>query len=178
MFNQNKIMKKCLNCNKDFTPHESTLRRKTMRYKNEGKFCSSKCSAIHKSKNIVPPKPNVVCAYCNKPFYKNNSRKQRSKSGLFFCCREHKDISQRLGGLKEIMPKHFGNGKGSYRTIAFRSLPNYCSKCNYSTYSEILEVHHKDTNRNNNLIENLEILCPNCHMEKHFLEKTGKWSSS
>lgn len=26
-----------------------------------------------------------------------------------------------------------------------------------------LELHHKDGNRRNNLLENLELLCPNCH---------------
>lgn len=26
-----------------------------------------------------------------------------------------------------------------------------------------LEVHHKDGNKRNNKLENLEILCPNCH---------------
>ena len=26
-----------------------------------------------------------------------------------------------------------------------------------------LEVHHKDGNRNNNTLENFELLCPNCH---------------
>ena len=26
-----------------------------------------------------------------------------------------------------------------------------------------LEVHHKDGNRHNNIIENFELLCPNCH---------------
>lgn len=26
-----------------------------------------------------------------------------------------------------------------------------------------LELHHKDGNRNNNALENYELLCPNCH---------------
>ena len=26
-----------------------------------------------------------------------------------------------------------------------------------------LELHHKDGNRNNNIIENFQLLCPNCH---------------
>ena len=26
-----------------------------------------------------------------------------------------------------------------------------------------LEIHHKDGNHNNNLLDNLQLLCPNCH---------------
>lgn len=29
----------------------------------------------------------------------------------------------------------------------------------------VLQVHHKDGNRGNNTLENLEILCPNCHTQ-------------
>jgi hypothetical protein len=46
-----------------------------------------------------------------------------------------------------------------------------CEKCDYSKY-EILQVHHKDRNRNNNELNNLALICPNCHYEEHFLEKS------
>lgn len=41
-----------------------------------------------------------------------------------------------------------------------------CERCGLSSWlgSPIpLEVHHKDGNRNNNTLENFELLCPNCH---------------
>lgn len=78
-------------------------------------------------------------------------------------------------GLKEIQPTHFGSGESSYREIAFRSKERKCERCSYNKHPEILEVHHQDRNRENNTIENLLILCPNCHMEEHFLNKDGKW---
>lgn len=46
---------------------------------------------------------------------------------------------------------------------------NYCCEkcgCNWiNPYSgkTILEIHHIDGNRNNNLENNLQVLCPNCH---------------
>ena len=46
-----------------------------------------------------------------------------------------------------------------------------CEKCNYSKY-QILEVHHKNRNRMNNELKNLELICPNCHAEEHLLEKS------
>ena len=46
-----------------------------------------------------------------------------------------------------------------------------CETCGYSKI-QILQVHHKDRNRKNNELENLELICPNCHYEEHFLEKS------
>jgi 5-methylcytosine-specific restriction endonuclease McrA len=46
-----------------------------------------------------------------------------------------------------------------------------CERCRYSKY-EILQVHHKDRNRQNNELSNLELICPNCHYEEHYLEKS------
>ena len=43
---------------------------------------------------------------------------------------------------------------------------NQCEKCNNSTWLDMpikLELHHKDGNKYNNNLNNLELLCPNCH---------------
>lgn len=47
-----------------------------------------------------------------------------------------------------------------------------CQRCGYDK-KEILQVHHKDRNTKNNDQANLEIICPNCHYEEHYLE--GSW---
>lgn len=41
-----------------------------------------------------------------------------------------------------------------------------CECCQNTTWNDQLiplEVHHKDGNKSNNELENLELLCPNCH---------------
>ena len=120
------------------------------------------------------------CAYCGIEFYRAASKKRRSRSGLFFCCREHKDLAQRLGGCSEIQPPHYGTARiTDYRALLERSNREYkCAniECGYNKYP-ILEVHHIDGNRTNNDLENLEYRCPNCHDEIHYLSKTGMWSS-
>lgn len=40
-----------------------------------------------------------------------------------------------------------------------------CKKKNWNGKSIPLELHHVDGNRHNNSIENLQILCPNCHAQ-------------
>lgn len=169
-------MKNCKQCNKEFERYERTK----IRSPHEGQFCSQRCAShytiAHKPK--LEHKPNVMCAYCNKSFYKSESRQAQSKSGLYFCCRAHKDAAQRIGGISEIMPPHYGTGTGknTYRDIFFRKSPELrCQICSYNAVPEILQVHHKDCNRSNNSHSNLTLLCPTCHEVEHFRDKTGRW---
>lgn len=46
-----------------------------------------------------------------------------------------------------------------------------CERCGYSK-KEVLQVHHKDRNPTHNDLTNLELICPNCHYEEHYLEKS------
>jgi 5-methylcytosine-specific restriction endonuclease McrA len=48
-----------------------------------------------------------------------------------------------------------------------RGLIASCQKCGYSEHPEILGVHHKNKNRHDNKMENLIVLCPNCHSIEH-----------
>lgn len=62
----------------------------------------------------------------------------------------------------------------SYQALKIRLLKargKICEKCGYDKY-EILQIHHKDKNRSNNNLDNLELICPNCHFEEHYLERS------
>ena len=63
------------------------------RYLNrgQGQYCSRACSGKAKAARTLPPEPNVKCAFCNKVFYLSNSKQANSKSGLFFCSKEHQN---------------------------------------------------------------------------------------
>lgn len=48
-----------------------------------------------------------------------------------------------------------------------------CLRCGYNN-KQVLEVHHKDRNRSNNSMENLEVLCANCHKLEHDIDRRRK----
>jgi len=50
----------------------------------------------------------------------------------------------------------------NYRKLALEHYPPICCFCGFGI-KEVLEVAHLDGNRQNNELENLAVLCPNCH---------------
>ena len=52
--------------------------------------------------------------------------------------------------------------------IKYRIKEYSCEKCGITKWNDLpitLEIHHKDGNHDNTKLENLEILCPNCHSQ-------------
>lgn len=96
---------------------------------------------------------------CETEFYRSPS-----KNGLF-CGRKCKEQAQkeRLIGV----PDHYGTGVTRYRTKAFDAMPAACIDCGYDNHASVLEVHHLDGDRSNPNNENLVIVCPTCHTERH-----------
>jgi 5-methylcytosine-specific restriction endonuclease McrA len=69
-------------------------------------------------------------------------------------------------------PKDKVKDERAIKLRMFASKGEKCERCGYNK-KEILNVHHKDRNHGNNAIENLELLCLNCHAEEHYLK--GSW---
>ena len=131
--------------------------------------------------NDKSTKVECECAYCHKMFLRKPSQMQNSKSGLYFCCREHKDLAQRIesgDSFQKIRPNHYntGNGINTYRDRAYKKYPHKCSICGWDEDEDILEVHHIDEDRQHNDLNNLIILCPICHrkLTSHKYELIGR----
>jgi hypothetical protein len=45
-----------------------------------------------------------------------------------------------------------------------------CMNCGFSKWPSILQFHHIDRNRKNDSLENLMVLCPNCHSALHHVK--------
>ncbi len=141
----------CVICNK------MIYRRPVQLEKTGGKaYCSVACYGIS-CRNEIP------CLVCGKPILGGLHKKTCSRS----CANTHRAGIKYVGRPKLDKVKYQRGLK--IRLIEERG--KNCEKCGYNKF-EILQVHHKDRNRNNNVLENLELICPNCHYEEHFLEKS------
>jgi hypothetical protein len=88
------------------------------------------------------------------------------------CIRKCADIQRT--GLKYKQGRSTKDKVKSQRALKLRLIQKrgqVCEKCSYARPA-LLEVHHKDRNKTYNELENLELICPNCHAEEHYLEKS------
>jgi stalled ribosome alternative rescue factor ArfA len=144
---------------------------KEKRLVKNNNFCSVLCSNNFRYKDVK--KIKTKCAYCKQVIIRNPSR-HRAKSGLCFCSKQCKNEGQKIkNNIQDVWPSHYGlaNGFHSYRKLALSHYEKKCAKCGYKKITDILQVHHIDHNRSNNDINNLQILCPNCHSIEHLCKK-------
>jgi hypothetical protein len=151
----------CKNCGKEF------LCAKRFVESGRGKFCSIECKGVARRTRV-----NMKCAWCGNQFSIRPSQLKNSKSGLYFCKRSCKDAAQKIGGIVEIMPPHYGtsNGEGHYRE-QFTDEELICKRCGYHEFISAVDIHHIDKDRTNNDKKNLIPLCSNCHKGLHY----GLW---
>ena len=148
---------KCKNCNKDVIKKPSEVKR------TKNIFCNHKCQGEYSSKRIP-----CQCAYCGESITKTLSSINRSRSGNMFCDRSCATSFNNTKYKTGELHPNYTSGYGSYRSRAIKHYGEHCSKCNYDKIIHILQVHHIDNDRQNNKIENLQVLCPNCHAEIHW----------
>jgi hypothetical protein len=153
-YNNPNIVKKCVNCNIEFN---------CKTYK-KNKFCSCSCSVTYNNKLR---KVETFCINCSSEI-KNSDRRSRK-----YC--NHKCMSEHRWKLKcgDIE-------NGVCKTVDTYIYKKYlkfkhgekCMDCGWNEanpYSNNipLELHHIDGNPDNNNLNNLELLCPNCHCLKN-----------
>lgn len=109
-----------------------------------------------------------ICAKCGKYFTRGAAAK-KSKYGLYFCSKScANSYSNSHYRCKENNPNWIdGSCKGSsYIKIAFRKYKHKCAICGLEEEC-CLQVHHIDKDRSNADVNNLIILCANCHSRVH-----------
>ncbi len=126
--------------------------------KTDGRaFCSPSCYGIFCRKELP-------CVVCGKPILSSLHRKT--------CSRECSNKNR--AGIKYKLHTPRKDKVRDQRAVKIRLIKErgkFCQRCGYDKL-EILQVHHKDRNTQNNNLENLELICPNCHCEEHYLEKS------
>ena len=139
---------KCFICKK------GVYRRPINLEKSNGKaYCSQICYGISCRKE-------KSCVICNKLILSSLHRITCSR----ICSNKYrKGIKYKLG-----RPKDKGDEIRAIKIKLFSIRGEKCERCDYYK-SEIIQVHHKDRNHRNNDLKNLELVCPNCHFEEHYL---------
>lgn len=170
---------KCLNCKDEFYIPKNRF--KTAR------FCSRKCSSTY-----LMDKYTISCDVCHNDFDVISTRAQHAKycsrkcyhramhlkgsvvKNCHHCSKEFKSSpseNRKYCSRKCVNKENKKTFKPSFMTVRkmmiSRGMIDKCNRCGYDENKNILGVHHKDRNRDNNKLENLEILCPNCHSLEH-----------
>lgn len=142
------LQKQCEFCKNDFWC--------PVRFFCKKKYCNKICSS-----KALQNRVSCQCDYCKKLFLKQLSDVKQFN----FCCREHKDLAQRVDSyVTDFNPyiNSTSNGLGNYSKRAKYFYGELCEVCGL-TDKRILQVHHIDSNRQNHELDNLIVLCPNCH---------------
>lgn len=122
---------------------------------HQKQFCSGSCST--KYNNGLRPSKKKICLNCEKEFTSRHSK---------YCSREcYLDKEEK----KSIENFYRGTLKcKTHRKVLLKIRGHKCEKCGIDKWmgDDIrLEVHHKDGKSKNNSLDNLVILCPNCHSQ-------------
>jgi transcription elongation factor Elf1 len=116
-------------------------------------YCSSACQEKARPES---QKTQFTCKFCGNIF----KRRASNNMGLY-CSRE-------CSGLDMI-----DKTPNPYKTIAFLHYPAKCNICEIDDLHTLV-VHHKNHNETDNRVENLQILCANCHLKHHTQSSTDK----
>lgn len=150
------------------------------------------CKVCRSSKTRKPKElhlPNVTqevkeCEKCGEEYKPNSNRQMyclscQNSIHKARCNEYHKRTYKKIGYSHLILKNAnaYKTGIGIYQKLKKMSIDELkCERCESTNH---LLVHHKDRDRDNNEISNLELLCKACHQQEHMIrDENGKFIGS
>jgi RNAse (barnase) inhibitor barstar len=129
---------------------------------NNRKFCSRSCSVSYNNKFKIKNVKNTIdkCKNCNDIL--NNAVKK-------YCnIKCQKDFEKKIIFEKIEKGEYKSKSTKKYKEYLIKKYGNKCMDCGWDKIHKItgnvpIQLEHIDGNSNNNNLENLKLLCPNCH---------------
>lgn len=147
---ENKKIRNCLCCNKEI---ETTV-------SNEQKFCNNSCSATYNNKlrGIKNKTHDNKCVVCEKTIRKHSTFCTNTCSSIF----KQKERFLKIEKGDKTFPERI------YKLFLIEKHGNKCMECGWCKINPVtnkvpIQLEHIDGNSDNNLLNNLKLLCPNCH---------------
>lgn len=173
----------CKKCNKEFYVSKYRI--------GKAKFCSKQCHGT--GQQLLFTKKCMICEkqfsfkawrdnrakYCSRScYYKSMVSKGTVEKSCPFCgvkfktSPSHDKVCCSWNCRKQyLLLKIPLSEKRSFSKIRqamqSRGMVKKCFDCGYHSHPEVLGIHHQDGNRKNNILENLIVLCANCHSLRH-----------
>lgn len=146
--------------------------------KRNNKFCSQSCAASHNNSlkpkkvsssetnvkiiSVRPDRPAMVtfeCCNCSK------SKEQHRHRGMLFCSNNCRGEHKKKQKASEVEAGTATSGQAKRYLIAKHGNICLAPDCAWDFTKKPInvELEHVDGNASNNRLENLTLLCPNCH---------------
>jgi hypothetical protein len=130
-----------------------------------GSYCSQKCYGIA-CRKVIP------CVICGNKILSGLNKKTCSDQ----CLKQlmSRVMSESRNSHPELTPIHNLRGIRAIRRRLI-GLNKNCKMCKCAD-ERVLVVHHVNKNRQDNRIENLDLLCANCHAIVHYKDREKRRS--
>lgn len=149
----------CLHCRQSFSrPAGSKVR-----------FCSIACFNSSPYRGVRGNHDMTrQCLHCGASY-----RRESGQTSRRFCSRRCAIAAQHGKKQYQLLRPQRGDGRrigGKTRAQFIKDFKHsfpFCQRCGWKEEISVLHVHHKTRNRMTRKIEELEVLCPNCHFLEH-----------
>jgi hypothetical protein len=145
-FRDSKVEVNCDYC------HKIIHRKISLVLKRKRHFCNKECLSLGR-------RASLVCEVCNTPFSRPLSGK---KTKRVFCSKSCSN------GRKKTKGTNYSSAAALRTAYLKHDLLISYNRCGWDSIPHILQTHHIDGNRSHNTMDNIEVLCPNCHAIEHW----------